>query len=245
MCGVPLDPYPYYPADAKTVFLTADAAWDKDIVGKIKQSLLNGSKVFITSGLYEKLAGKGIEDIFPVEITNRKITTDVFTNSAFGRGNCGYVKADSPITLPHVVYNENDIWPLSAALTPHSSHPLLLCGAYGKGSLYVLTIPDSFADLYNLPAETLALLRSELNLPVTLECGGRVSLFLYDNGAFILQSFLDRPERVRVRINKPNASLAPLKTPKIRPFEIVRSGENESVFDIHIMPGHYMAFKVE
>jgi hypothetical protein len=245
MCGVPLDPYPYYPENAKTVFLTADAAWDADIVGKIKQSLLKGSKVFITSGLYEKLAGLGIEDILPLEVTNRKITTDVFTNSAFGRGNCGYVKAASPITLSHVAYNENDIWPLSAALTPHSSHALLLCGAYGKGSLYILTIPDNFADLYNLPAETLALLRGQFDLPVTLESVGRVSLFPYDNNTFILQSFLDRPERVRVRINKPDVKLELLAKTKIRPFEIVRSGEAESVFDIFMMPGHYMAFKME
>jgi hypothetical protein len=245
MCGVPLDPYPYYPENAKTVFLTADAAWDADIVGKIKQSLLKGSKVFITSGLYEKLAGLGIEDILPLEVTNRKITTDVFTNSAFGRGNCGYVKAASPITLSHVAYNENDIWPLSAALTPHSSHALLLCGAYGKGSLYILTIPDNFADLYNLPAETLALIRGQFDLPITLESVGRVSLFPYDNNTFILQSFLDRPERVRVRINKPDVKLEMLAKTKIRPFEIVRSGENESIFDIFMMPGHYIAFKIE
>ena len=245
MCGIPLDPYPYYPADAKTVFLTADAAWDKEIVDKIKQSLLNGSKIFITSGLYEKLAGKGIEDILPLEITNRKITTDVFSNSSFGKGNCGYVKAFSPITLPHVAYNENDVWPLSTALTPYSSHALLVCVAYGKGSLYVLTIPDAFADLYNLPAETLTVLRGEFNLPITLECGSRVSFFPYDNDTFILQSFLDRPERVRVRINKPDVSIVPLKTPKMRPFEIIRSGETESIFDIHITPGHYMVFKIE
>jgi hypothetical protein len=109
----------------------------------------------------------------------------------------------------------------------------------------VLTIPDAFADLYNLPAETLALLRGELNLPITLECAGRVSLFPYDNDTFILQSFLDRPERARVRIKKPGVSLIPLTRPRLRPFDIVRSGENESVFDIHIMPGHYMVFKIE
>jgi hypothetical protein len=68
---------------------------------------------------------------------------------------------------------------------------------------------------------------------------------LYDNNTFILQSFLDRPELVRVRIKKPGVSLTPLKIPRLRPFELVRSGENESVFDIHIMPGHYMAFKIE
>jgi hypothetical protein len=247
MSGIPLDPYPYYPKDAPVVLLTADAAWDAEIVAKIKMSLLNGSRVIVTSGLYEKLSGKGIEDILPVEITSRKITAGTFTNSAFGRGNCGYVKSDGPVTIPHVAYNENDLWVLSSALTPYSSHSLLLCGAYGKGSFYVLTVPDAPADFYKLPAQTLTAIRNELNLPVTLECCGRVSLFLYDNGTFILQSFLDRPERVRVRVNKSGASLVPLMRMQLKaiPVEKVSGGGSESVFDVHLMPGHYAMFKIE
>jgi hypothetical protein len=250
MSGIPLDPYPCYPADAKTVFLTADAAWDSGIVGKIKQSLLNGSKVFITSGLYRKLAktkteGIGIEDILPVEVTCRKVTTDRFTNSAFGRNNCGCVKADAEVTIPHVAYNENDLWVLSSALTPYSSHPVLLCGSYGKGTLYILTIPDVPADLYKLPAETLTMLRKEMNLPVTLECCGRVGLFLYDNNTFIIQSFLDRTEQVRVCLNKPNVKIVPLTMSWMRPMKKIRSGENESVFDVQLMPGRHMAFRIE
>ena len=249
MLGIPLDPYPYYPEKAPVVFLTADAAWDKEIVNKIKKSLLNGSKVFITSGLYEKLAGKGIEDIFPAEITNKKITTDIFTNSVFGQRNSGYLKSSGTVTLPHVAYNENDIWPLSAALTPYASHPLLLQGAYGKGSLYVLTIPDDKTDLYKLPAETLTLLRREMNLQVTLECGGRVGLFLYDNNTFILQSFLERPEKIRIRINKKDVSLKPLKKmmpPPLIPNAVIaaQTGEDESVFDIHLLPGRYAVLKI-
>jgi len=247
MSGIPLDPYPYYPKDAPVLLLTADAAWDKEIVAKIKMSLLNGSRVIVTSGLYEKLAGKGIEDILPIEVTNRKISTDTFTNSAFGRGNCGYVKSDGPVTIPHVAYNENDLWVLSSALTPYSSHSLLLCSAYGNGMFYVLTVPDAPADFYKLPAQTLTAIRSELNLPVTLECVGRVGLFLYDNSTFILQSFLDRPERVRVRVNKGGASLVPLTNiqPRNIPIDKVRAGENESVFEVYLMPGHYAMFKIE
>ncbi|MDR2952271.1 MAG: hypothetical protein LBU82_03415, partial [Treponema sp.] len=242
MSGIPLDPYPYYPEKAKTVFLTADAAWDKEIVSKIKQSLLNGSKVFITSGLYEKLAGKGIEDILPLEITNRKITTDVFTTSVFGQRNGGYLKSSGHVTLPHVAYNENDIWAILSALTPYSSHPLLICGPYGKGKLYILTIPDAFADLYKLPAETLAVLRKEMDLPVTLECCGRVSLFLYDNNTFIVQSFLDRPEKIRVQINRPGASLTSLNKTFLSEHE--SSGDKGSVFEIYLLPSHYAAFKI-
>jgi len=249
MIGIPLEPYPFYPEEAKEIFLTADAAWDNEIVGKIKKSLENGSKVFITSGLYEKLSGKGIEDIYPVEVTGRKITTDTFTNSNFGFGNTGYVKSVGSVTIPHVVYNENDIWVLSSALTPYFSHPLLLCGTYGKGSMYILTVPDAPADLYKLPSETLTLLRKELNLPVTLECPGRVGLFLYDNNTFIIQSFLDRPERVRVSVNRPGVSILPLtesrKVGKMRFMSELPSGENESVFEVLVMPGRYATFRIE
>jgi len=248
MSGLPLEPYPYYPENAQTIFLTADASWDSDIIEKIKKSLLNGSKVFITSGLYKKLtqtgsAGNRIEDILPIEITDRKVTTDSFTNSAFGWNNCGYLKSSAPITIPHVAYNENDLWVLSSALTPYSSHPMLLCGAYSKGSLYVLTIPDVPADFYKLPAETLTMLRREMNLPVTLECCGRVGLFLYDNDTFILQSFLDRPELVRIRINKKDVKLLPLVMPQMRPVK--KAFKDESIFDIFLQPGRYIIFKIE
>ena len=249
MLGIPLEPYPHYPSDAKELFLTADAAWDKDIVDKIKKSLMNGSKVFITSGLYEKLIGKGIEDILPVEVTGRKITTDSFTSSVFGFNNAGYIKSSGPVTMPHIVYNENDIWVLSSALTPYFSHPLLLSGTYGNGRMYILTVPDTPADLYKLPSEVLTLLRRELNLPVILECPGRVGLFLYDNNAFILQSFLDRPERIRICIKRPDVSIVPLvetrEVGKLRFIDKVRSGENESVFEVLLQPGRYMALKIE
>jgi hypothetical protein len=249
MLGIPLDPYPHYPSDAKVVFLTADAAKDAAIIDKIKGSLMGGSRVFITSGLYAQLAGKGIEDILPLEITNNKITADTFTNSGFGLNNSGCLKASGQLTMPHVAYNENDLWVLSSALTPFSSHPFLLRGAYGNGWLYVLTIPDTQADLYKLPADTLTLLRRELNTDITLECGGRVGLFLYDNNTFILQSFLDRPEYVRLRIGRSGVSLSPLVTVrhvgKMRQLGEPRSGKNESVFEVLLMPGRYAAFKID
>jgi len=251
MSGIPLDPYPYYPENAKTIFLTEDASWDSDIIGKIKKSLLNGSKVFVTSGLYKKLAkmksgDNRIEDILPMEITDRKVATDRFTNSAFGQRNNGELKALGTVTIPHVAYNENDLWTLSSAITPYSSHPFLLCGSYGKGIFCVLTIPDIPADLYKLPSETLTMLRKEMNLPVTLECCGRIGLFIYDNNTFILQSFIDRPETVRLSINKADAKLTPLSIPAgTRPVKKSRCGEGESVFEVNLSAGRYMTFKID
>ncbi len=243
MLGIPLEPYPAYPADAPVVFLTADAAWDGDLVGKIKKSLLAGKKVIITSGLYSALAEKGIREILPLDVTNRKVTSDIFTNNGFGQNSHAISKAAAPITMPRVTYNTNDFWVMSAVLTPHDSHPLLLRGSYGEGWLYVLTVPETFADLYNLPAETLTLLRGELELPVTIECGGKIGLFLYDNDTFIVQSFAKLPEEVTVRINRSGATLTPLND-TLRLPQKARSGDEESVFTVSLLPGHYAAFKV-
>jgi hypothetical protein len=103
------------------------------------------------------------------------------------------------------------------------------------------------ADFYKYPADTLTLLRREMDLHITLESEGRVGLFLYNNNTFIVQSFLERPERVRICINKAGASISSLLHPqvgKMRPPEKSRSRENESVFDIYLMPGRYAAFRI-
>ncbi|MCL2702139.1 MAG: hypothetical protein FWE91_00835 [Defluviitaleaceae bacterium] len=242
MLGIPLDPYPEYPLNAPVIILTASAAWDGDIISKIKQSLLDGSRVFVTGGLYDKLKHKGMQDILPLEVTGKSVTADMFSNNGYGRNYESSAKAAGSVTMPRITYSTNDIWVLSAGLTPYASHPLLLCGSYGKGFMYVLNIPDMPADLYKLPAETLTLLRGEMKLPVTLESGAHVGLFLYDNSAFILQSFLDKPEKARLRISLPGVELESLTGVKASK---ARSGEGESVFEITLMPGWYGAFRVK
>ena len=69
--------------------------------------------------------------------------------------------------------------------------PDLLEAAYSKGTLYVLTVPDNFGDLYKLPAETLTRLKEVLakDLFVRVEAPAQVSLFAYDNDSFIVESF--------------------------------------------------------
>jgi len=41
-------------------------------------------------------------------------------------------------------------------------YPLLHSAQYGGGTLYVLTIPDNFSDLYRLPAEVLTRVKETL-----------------------------------------------------------------------------------
>src|SRR5512138_1953935 len=71
---------------------------------------------------------------------------------------------------------------------------------YSKDSLYVLTIPDNFADLYRLPAPTLNGIRQALSkdVDVRMEGPSNVALFAYDNGSFIVESFLAEPVKMNL-----------------------------------------------
>ena len=109
---------------------------------------------------------------------------------------------DTHILIPQIQYLTNDAWELVSGMTQNDlGYPLLIQAGYGKGSLYVLTIPENFSDLYSFPASILTQIRNALlrDLFVRIESPGDVSLFVYDNDTFIVESFL--PETVDVRIS--------------------------------------------
>ena len=74
--------------------------------------------------------------------------------------------------------------------------------AYGKGTFYVLAVPDDFADLYRLPQSVLTQIRSLLgrDIFVSLDGPDHVSLFAYDNRTFIVQNFQSQPVTTRVSV---------------------------------------------
>lgn len=73
---------------------------------------------------------------------------------------------------------------------------------YSRGALYILNIPDNPGDLYELPQPLLKALRSYLqaDMPVRLDAPDHVSLFTYDNGTFIVQSFRAEPATVTISL---------------------------------------------
>jgi len=78
-----------------------------------------------------------------------------------------------------VRYATNDSWEEITALAGPNGFPLLHHADYGSGRLFVLTVPDNFADLYALPAPALDHIRRVVTkgLPVRLQGPSQVSLF--------------------------------------------------------------------
>ena len=238
MIGIPMDIVPDFPADAKTILLTEAAKEDPAIVSRIKRQLQEGKHVVITSGLLKALQGKGIEDLVELEYTGRTVSAREY----FGRGLSA--RSESDILIPEIRYATNDSWEVVSALTSPSrttGTPILHSAKYSAGVLYVLTIPQAQGDLYSLPPEVLTAIRNVVcrDMYVRLEAPSQVSLFVYDNDTFIVESFREGADAVRIVTDRRIAKLRDLVTGR----ELVGQPRGDRmVFDVLVRPGSYSVF---
>ena len=200
MIGIPIDLRPTFPSDADVVVLTEAAKFDPKIVAEIKERLVAGKTVVITSGLLHALEGKGIEDLVELRYSPQPEAVTSFIG-AFGPGaGTELGQAEKPVLFPQIRFLTNDAWPLIRGISDDNAFPILLMDQYGAGTLLVLTVPDNFTDLYKLPEPVLNGLRSYVmgSFPVRIDAPAKVSLFAYDNGTFVVESFRDEPVEVTV-----------------------------------------------
>jgi hypothetical protein len=223
------------------VLLTESAKFDPAIVSQMKKQLTDGKKVAITSGLLKALQGKGIEDIAELEATDRRALVRDFP----GRGGGAHMDVD--IVIPEIRYPTNDAWEIVTSATRGIGYPILLQTSYSKGTLYVLTIPDNFGDLYNLPPSVLTPIRNTIagDLPVRLEGPSQIGLFVYDNDKFIVENFLapgGKALPARVAVDKKFARLVDVVTGQQITGQV--TGER-TVFDLTLEPATYRVLSAE
>jgi len=99
--------------------------------------------------------------------------------------------------IPQIMYLTNDSWEEISALDKTNGWPILHSADYGRGKLFLLTIPDNFIDLYHLPEPVITRIKQTLtaDFPVMLEGPGYTSLFLYDTFIFIRETNPLQPVR--------------------------------------------------
>ena len=244
MIGIPMDIVPQFPEAEKTILLTEQAKFDPTIVARIKKQLTDGKTVIITSGLLKALQGKGIEDIVELEYTGKTVATREF---AAGRGGRGGQKLDSDILIPEIRYFTNDSWEVVSAFTsPNrtSGTPILHSAKYSKGLLYVLTIPQAQGELYRYPQNVLRAIRDVVakDMYVRLDAPSMVSLFVYDNDKFIVESFAEEPVQARIITDKRIAKLRDLESGQ----ELTGQAQgNTTVFETPLTRGTYRVFAAQ
>jgi hypothetical protein len=251
MIGLPMDMYSEFPTDQKVVLLTEQAKYDPNIITKIKGQLTKGNDIVITSSLLKAIPEK-IADIAELRASDLKALVNDF--GFFG-------KADKDILITQVRYNTNDAWEIVSAGRPLtggvSGYPMLLRAPYSKGNLYVMTIPDDLGNLYDLPVGILNSFRQTLSkdLDIRIDAPANVSLFLYDNGTFIVNSFLDEPVTININANEDIERITDMLSGAViekQPEPTSQAGmffgrrfrpdDKNNVFRITIMPHSYRVF---
>ena len=248
MAGFPVLTVSEFPTEEDMILLTEGASFDDDIFSKIKAQLKEGKSVVITSGLLKTLQGKGIEDIAEIRCTDDKALVNEFLSG------WNTVNSDKKILIPVIKYLTNDSWEIVSAIDGPNGWPLLHEAEYGNGSLYILTIPENYADLYQLPPEVLSRIRSVLsnNSEVYLEGPGNISLFLYDNHTLIVESFHDEVVRAQlatdISISKVNDLTSNEKIPGIK--RNAQGGwssprlKERNIFEFEIKPHSFRVFRL-
>lgn len=223
MIGLPMDTYPQFLSDRQQILLTEQAAQDKAIVAKIKQQLKKGGDVIITTGLLKAIRNE-MADVCELYCGDLKAIVSDFGWSG---------KAAREFIIPQVKYYTNDAWEVVSAGRPLnggvSGYPILLRDSYSNGTLFVLTIPDDFGNLYDFPAGALNVIRRAMSKDIGayIEAPSKVALFPYDNQTLVVENFNDEPVNVRVVVCSrvkgarnllTGEQLQPVKLPQMAPM---------------------------
>jgi hypothetical protein len=250
MAGFPVLTVSEFPKEDSVVLLTESAAFDEQIVDKIKGQLMDGKYVVITSGLLKVLQNKGIQDIAEIRYTDNKAMVDQYV---VGWG--APAKSDKKIMIPIIKYLTNDSWEAVSAIDGPNGWPLLHEAEYAKGSLFVLTIPDNYADLSELPDAVLSKIRSIISnkSQLYLEGPGNVSMFLYDNHTLIVESFNEETVKAKIAASASFNNLTDIVSQqKITGENRKPSGGwsapklvERNIFEFEIKPHSYRVFKLD
>jgi hypothetical protein len=244
MLGIPLEPYPTYPNEAKTIFLTKGATKDPDVVNKVKNSLMNGADVIVTSGFVEGATNYGFQDILAnVTVTSRKAKVNRYAYSKDG-GVCfgGCEEAAKEIIIPQVKFLTNDTWELIGGFGEDNSFAILIKTLYGHGHLYILTIPDDYGDLYNYPRNILTPIRNLFTKesPIDLDTFSKIGLFTYDNNCFVLHSFRPYYDDVAITLKQEFTAIKDVVTGQILKAE---KEQDKMIVRLRLAPGVNKVFE--
>ncbi|KQY00982.1 hypothetical protein ASD28_11420 [Massilia sp. Root133] len=245
--GIPIALTARFPQDAQTILLTQASAADPDILDKVKRQLEAGKAVFVTSGFVKatqdpKRKDRGFQDLVEVYATGNQVLLNDYYNG-YGAGNGESLRDDPKVAprdvlFPELHYFTNDAWPIIRGVAGARGFPVLLMNRYSKGVLYILSIPSNIGDLYSMPPGVMNSVKTYLmaDTPVRIEAPAGVSLFTYENGAYVIQSFRDTPTTVKVVKHAVDGKARPAA-------ETVPGASRDTVSEVVIPPHSFRVYK--
>ena len=228
MCALPVTPTTSFPEEPCMVGLTVASVCDPDLLAKVKAHLEKGGNVFVTSGCLTALQDRGMYEFTGLRTRNQTQISKEFgcpNPAAFGHT---YYQADKDIAMQIVDFklNENDL--MAVQNQPAFPNPLLAFSNYALGRIYLLNVPEAWADLYHIPVPVLNTLRKTLSQDMDLWLDGpsEIALFPRDNHSCIIESFLEYGACVKVHVKGEVPFLTNVETGVKIPRNYQENGES-------------------
>jgi len=250
MAGIPIDLVPEFPSEANILLLAETAGHDPDLIQKMKKHLMKGKTLIITSGLLGVLQNQGLDDIVELKYTNRKALVNEFMI-----GRMRTVQSKDKILIPQIHYLTNDSWEEITCMDGPNGWPILHSADYAGGKLFVLTIPDNFSDLYQLPPEVWKRIKQTLmaDLYVRVDGPAKIALFAYDNHTFIVESFLAEDSAIDILVDPRFSEITDMLSGDTLEGESIKSktywgfkiGEDKTKFSLSIKPHSFRIFQCQ
>ena len=248
MVGLPVVCTPYFPEGGDRLLLTRASACDPEVVDRLEKWLMRtGGDALVTSGFLAATMDRGIQRLTSIRLRGRVASVDRWRVEEAGRQNtCLYPVAEAPVTLPVMEFRNNATWAVVKGIHGEESYGALLKDVCCEGRMWTLAVPDAFPDFYHFPVEALSRMRQAL--PVNglwLEGPARISLFVYDNGTFVLYPYvMEGVQRRVVRLHVKGAAALTLPCEGDRRIEPLYCRDGEAVFEVEALPGRYVLYRI-
>ncbi|MBO6260923.1 MAG: hypothetical protein J6N47_08860 [Lachnospiraceae bacterium] len=187
MLGIPMEPTPYFPEGAQRILFTESSIADDGIVEKIESFVRNGGDAVITTGFLRE-AGQKLRE---AGLTEARLSGNRYAVTRYHVTDdpVGYYEHREPVLFPEIVHGNNVSWSLLNGGDGELSTSIFLRCTYGKGRLYIMSVPDNASDLYRMPSGVLDVARRILT-GGDFVSGRNVSVFTYDDGSMMLYRYV-------------------------------------------------------
>ena len=179
---------------------TAGTLLLKDAMEKLEAYLRRGGNAVVTTGFFRQNYDNGMKDLTSVRLTHRHVLCDEYMISHYNYRENAFCKGHEKLLFEILSYKTNATCPDVGLIAGEHTFPLMTEDSYGKGRLFILNVPENFADLYKLPKEVWQGIAKHLSMGqrVYIAGEGRHSFLAYDNNTYAIQSYNPMQDTVNV-----------------------------------------------
>ncbi len=259
MCGLPIEPTPYFNPKAPVVFCTESTGEDPDSVEKLEEYVRNGGNAIVTIGYFRRMYDKGVKDFTSVRLTNRHVMGDCFMidNKNYRGREVAY--STKPILFEIIDYKTNATQADISLMVDEDNFPIMTEDDYGNGRFFILNVPENFADLYKLPLEILRNINKHLTMGQRVYVGAstKCNLFAYDNNVYVCYGYDEKGGNIQLIVRGEAEGIKDLATGKIYTEKLSRPAPahrgdattvidepQEYIYNVNVPQGRYFTFSV-